>query len=221
MASSGLTSLPLSEAEETVLELYDKLQQLELELALFRFHKNGDPDQSSQLAEIDVEEAQLHLLESKAALALRNDVLESVVTIQPTLRAVHNAAHTSPIERSLSFRLQQRDRTSAISASQCLDLQEATDRLADLESLGFKASQRNVLMAAEILRLQNNTRDQEPAMNDSVHISFGTGRLENEMRASRQKWRVVKGTTSAIVTGSGIDWARDKQLRNMVLDLRN
>ncbi|KAK0733335.1 centromere protein H (CENP-H)-domain-containing protein [Lasiosphaeria miniovina] len=217
MASSGLTSQPLSEAEETVLELYDKLQQLELELALFRFHQNGDPGCVTP----NVEEAQLHLLESKAALALRNDVLKSVVTIQPTLRAIHNAAHTSPIERSLSFRLQQRDRTSAILASQCLDLQEATDRLADLESLGFKASQRNVLMAAEILRLQNNARDQGPAMNDSVHISFGTRRLENEMRASRQKWRVVKGTTSAIVTESGIDWARDKQLRNMVLDLGN
>lgn len=38
------------------------------------------------------------------------------------------------------------------------------------------------------------------------------------MRASRQRWRILKGTASATVVGSGMDWARDAQLLEMVMD---
>lgn len=43
-------------------------------------------------------------------------------------------------------------------------------------------------------------------------------RLQGELKASRQRWKVMKGTASAVVAGSGVDWARDDELREMVLD---
>lgn len=42
--------------------------------------------------------------------------------------------------------------------------------------------------------------------------------LEGRVKASRQRFRVAKGTASAIVAGSGVDWARDAELRAIVLD---
>jgi hypothetical protein len=42
--------------------------------------------------------------------------------------------------------------------------------------------------------------------------------LEADMRISRQRFRIMKGTVSATIAGSGIDWARDPKLLKIVLD---
>jgi hypothetical protein len=49
--------------------------------------------------EDDLARDQTQLLEAKATLALRNSVVENVVAVQPTLKAVHRATHSSPVER--------------------------------------------------------------------------------------------------------------------------
>jgi hypothetical protein len=54
---------------------------------------------SSTLAEYELADDQTQLLEAKATLALRDSVVESVVAVQPTLHAVYDAAHASPVER--------------------------------------------------------------------------------------------------------------------------
>ena len=38
------------------------------------------------------------------------------------------------------------------------------------------------------------------------------------MKISRQRWRIMKGTASATIAGSGVDWARDPKLLEIMLD---
>jgi hypothetical protein len=42
--------------------------------------------------------------------------------------------------------------------------------------------------------------------------------LEVKMKTGRQRWRIMKETASATIAGSGIDWARDPKLLDIVLD---
>jgi hypothetical protein len=42
--------------------------------------------------------------------------------------------------------------------------------------------------------------------------------LEASMKISRQRWRIMKGTASATVVGSGVDWPRNPKLLEIVLD---
>lgn len=42
--------------------------------------------------------------------------------------------------------------------------------------------------------------------------------LEVSMKVSRQRWRIMKGTASGTIAGSGVDWARDSKLLEIVLD---
>lgn len=42
--------------------------------------------------------------------------------------------------------------------------------------------------------------------------------LEADLRASRRKWRIMKGTASAAIVGSGVDWVRDGKLLGIVMD---
>jgi hypothetical protein len=60
---------------------------------------NPSEGHASGPAEDDLAKDQTQLLEAKATLALRNSVVENVVAVQPTLKAVHRATHASPVER--------------------------------------------------------------------------------------------------------------------------
>lgn len=41
---------------------------------------------------------------------------------------------------------------------------------------------------------------------------------EDQVKESRQKWKVMKGTASAVIVGSGVDWVGNPELRDVVLD---
>jgi len=42
--------------------------------------------------------------------------------------------------------------------------------------------------------------------------------LDVASKQSKQRWRIMKNTASAVVVGSGVDWARDPKLLEIVLD---
>lgn len=96
------------------------------------------------------------------------------------------------------------------------------DRLTKVESESAAVSKRNVELAAEMLRLaEEAARDDKVLLGDDGGDGGDGGRLarlENELRQSRRRLRVMKGTASAVVAGSGVDWVRDPALRDMVLD---
>ncbi|KAI3332291.1 centromere protein H (CENP-H)-domain-containing protein [Xylariaceae sp. AK1471] len=210
------TPLLLSNTEKRVLELHDKLQQLQLEIALLNAQQNYVPDTTSERT---IEAAQKELLDSRARYMLRNEVVSNVMSANPILQAVHNGTKASPIERDLLPLLIARDATSSTLASQNTELHSLLTDLTDVESRSLRLSRENVALAERLLDFAKQT-DQGKAeilAGDSEHVAEIAG-LEAEVKTSRQRWRVLKGTTSAIVAGSGVDWARDAELRDMVLD---
>jgi hypothetical protein len=47
------------------------------------------------------------------------------------------------------------------------------------------------------------------------------GKLEAEeqaLRKARAEWRVLKGVVGGVVVGSGVNWAEDKELVEIVMD---
>ncbi|GAW10951.1 hypothetical protein ANO14919_002890 [Xylariales sp. No.14919] len=212
----GPTPLLLSNSEKRVLELHDKLEQLQLEIALLNAQKNYSSDTASGRT---IEVAQQELLDSRARYVLRNEVVASVVSANPILQAVHNGTKASPIERDLLPLLTDRDATSSTLASQSTELQTLLLDLTDVESRSLRLGQENVALAERLLDLAKQTEQGKAELlpSDSEHALEIAG-LEAEVKSSRQRWRVLKGTASAIVAGSGVDWARDAELRDIVLD---
>ncbi|KAI1170756.1 centromere protein H (CENP-H)-domain-containing protein [Nemania sp. FL0916] len=210
------TPLILSDKEKRVLELHDRLQQLQLEIALLNAQKNYVPDTSPGRT---VETAQKELLDSRAKYTLRNEVVASVVSANPILQAVHNGTKASPIERDLLPLLTDRDAGASTLALQTTEYHSLLSDLTDVEARSIRLGRENVALAERLLDLAKQT-DQgraEVLSGDSEHADE-IARLEAEVKGSRQRWRVLKGTASAIVAGSGVDWARNAELRDMVLD---
>ncbi|KAK3330282.1 centromere protein H (CENP-H)-domain-containing protein [Apodospora peruviana] len=213
---SGPSPLPVrfSETEQRVLQLYDSLQELQLELALLGAQQTPLQVDSPR----DVNDSQMHLLEAKAALSLRNSVLEGVMMIQPLLEAIHNGTQTSPVERDISPCAQQRDMTAAEAAKQSSDLRQTQNHVTDLEVEAHQLGRLNVALASDVLRFAATDKAHEMEALDDVHLKRKMAELETEVKTSRQRWKVIKGATSAVVAGSGVDWVRDRRLRDMVLD---
>lgn len=167
----------------------------------------------------DLAASRAQLLEAMALHRLRDTVATSVLTANPILKGLHSSTYASPVEQDLAPWLQARDRAAQDAARQSGALRDALDRLAEAEAEGQRAARRNRALAAEVLRLaQEADRGRDAALAGDERVRAQVAALEDRLRASRQKWRVIKGTTSGIVAGSGVDWAGDEALRDLVLD---
>lgn len=59
--------------------------------------------------------------------------------------------------------------------------------------------------------------DRTEELND-ISLSEELGDLDKEIHAARREWRIMKSLVSGIVAGSGVDWAEDNRLLELVLD---
>ncbi|KAF3062048.1 hypothetical protein GL218_03762 [Daldinia childiae] len=216
------TPLLLSDDENRILGLHDRLQQLQLEIALLSAQKNYDPRISPPTGDGSIEVAQKALLDSRSKYVLRNQVVDSVVAANPILQAVHNGTKASPIERDLLPILEQRDQSSSALAQQSSELRTLLDEITEVESQSLRLGRENVELASKLLELAEQTnRNKAEAVNLDPERAAEISNLEGQVKLSRQRWRVLKGTASAVVAGSGVDWSRDSELRDIVLDPEN
>lgn len=171
----------------------------------------------------EVEEARNQLLEAMSLYTLRNGVVNNVLITNPLLKGIHGSTAASPIEQDILPWVQARDAASRDVAAQSAAARQALAQLTDAESEVLRASRHNRGLAVEVLRL---AREADRSGAGSAGAEGGgdpaaeaqVAELEKRLAASRQKWRVMKGTASGIVAGSGVDWAADPALRDVVLD---
>ncbi|KHO00144.1 Centromere protein Cenp-H [Metarhizium album ARSEF 1941] len=211
--------LPLSLDEQRVLDLFDQLQQLRLEIAIINAQASHVPTTSHNDDEAVSEETQQALLEARANFRLRNDVIESVMTVNPILKAVHNGTNASPPEKDLLPLIEQRDQSAINVAKHAADVADVRSNLTEVQSAMARVIRQNVGLTSTLFELAEEVKQKQASRLDDEETQSEIRRLEAAMRASRQRWRVIKGVASGIVAGSGVDWARDAKLREVVLDL--
>lgn len=219
-ADASAVSSVLSIDEERVLKLFDRLQELQLQIALVKARNTYQPSNSEPDTPEAVKAAKDRLLNARAAYMLRSQVVESVVSATPILHAVHGATNTNLVEQDLEEPLKARDAGSVAVAHQTTKLHETLDNLTTVEAESLAMSRRNAQLAAEMLQLAqaHEARRKGAPADEDPDTTAEIQRLENQVRASRRRWRIMKGTASAVVVGSGVDWAGDPVLRDVVLD---
>ncbi|UKZ63200.1 uncharacterized protein TrAtP1_004429 [Trichoderma atroviride] len=213
-ADGGESRLPLSEDETRVLELYDKLQELRLEIAIINAQQAGrNYDDGGNITE-----AQDALLTARARYRLRNDAIESVMMANPILKAVHNGTQASPIERDLFPYVQERDETSISVAQHADSVAKLRDDLTAVQVQSIRVCRQNMDLTSELFALAEQAKQKKAVRVDDPRVQQEIEKLTREVKTSRQRWRVMKGVASGVVAGSGVDWAKDEDLRNIVLD---
>ncbi|VUC19868.1 unnamed protein product [Clonostachys rosea] len=230
--------LPLSADEKRALALYDKLRELQLEIAIInaqnRVQDGGfttaqrttkqdnmlitetDASNDEMTAE-EADEARNQLLDTRARYMLRNSVVEAVLSANPILKAVHNGTDASPVERDLLSYVEKRDEASIAVAKFASERGELRDKATKAQSKLLARAGHNAELASELLELVGRI-DEKKGQQGDFAAQEALREFEGALAASRRRWRVIKGVTSGLIVGSGIDWARDDRLRDIVLD---
>ncbi|KAM3563065.1 hypothetical protein MY1884_001435 [Beauveria asiatica] len=229
--------LLLSEDERQVLELYDKLQQIDLEISIIKaqkLHESSMLQRSRPLAPLSVccreispnangttaptdespealAAAQEALLQARSRYKLRNDAVELIMMASPVLNAVHDGTNASLIDRDLLPYIIRRDDASVQVAQGAAQAQDARDALTDVQAETLRACRRNVNLTSKLFELAAQLKERKA-------VDWDGGEEALRVRDEKRKWRTVKGAASGIVAGSGVDWASDEALRDMVLD---
>ena len=120
--------------------------------------------------------------------------------------------------RDLLPLIQQRDTLSVNLSQLSSKILSARNELTKVESEHVVVARKNVELASTMLALTEQAKTHRKEDIDDPKVREELDELEVAMKASRQKFRIMKATASATIAGSGIDWSRDPKLLEIVLD---
>ncbi|KAE8421846.1 centromere protein H (CENP-H)-domain-containing protein [Aspergillus pseudocaelatus] len=206
-------AVSFSDKEALILRLYNQLQEQELEKALLEQDAellSGD-DAEEQLAT-----AERELLEARATYTVRRKALETVLMTDPTLKAVHMKA-TYPAEQTLLRLINRRDVLSLAHENLNTALSSTLKKLSNAEVENLQLHQKNKALVRELLDLTKNDESWREELDD-MSIMKQLEQVKADHQKSKAKWETMKSIISAIVVGSGVNWAENEELVALVLD---
>lgn len=120
--------------------------------------------------------------------------------------------------RALHPLIDQRDILAMAQANLSNRLQSTSNTLTATETENFKAMRRNRELAAILLDLAGRLKAQDISSISDADTRLQLESMRQDTRESKRQFRIMKSLIGAVVAGSGIDWATDDELRELVLD---
>ncbi|KAI5858572.1 hypothetical protein BZA05DRAFT_414354 [Tricharina praecox] len=231
-STSTSLSLLLSDREQQLLALHDKLlnvtlqrRTLEAELAAARAGAAGATGTGTGTGTVlmdgwtvdDIEQQQIELLERELAEAqanrrLKEAAVEATLVTGPLLKAIHPDAATTARQRALLPLLARRDALAETHANISQMLIRTQDSLVSSGRAIVDAQLRNKEMADRLLLLSAQRDAENAKFRGEDHIA-----AEKELKDAKIMWEVTRNVAQAVVVASGVDWVRDRELRELVL----
>ncbi|KAK1145617.1 hypothetical protein N8T08_004176 [Aspergillus melleus] len=212
-ANDPRDTVSFSDKEASILQLYRQIQEQQLEKALLQ--------QDSQLLSGDNAEEQLaiaerELLEARATYTVRRKAVATILMTDPTLKAVHLKA-TSPAEHDLLRLINRRDALSLAHENLNSAHNTTIKNLSSVEVENRKLHKRNQELVRELLELTKDNASWKERLENGEMVSQ-LDQAKEDHKKSKAKWDIIKNIASAMVVGSGINWADDEALAALVLD---
>lgn len=114
--------------------------------------------------------------------------------------------------------MQERDETSISVAQHADSVTKLREDLTAVQVQSIRVCRQNMELTSELFALAEQAKQKKAVRVDDPRVQQEIEKLTREVKTSRQRWRVMKGVASGVVAGSGVDWAKDEDLRNIVLD---
>jgi predicted nucleic acid-binding Zn-ribbon protein len=90
-------------------------------------------------------------------------------------------------------------------------------RLSDAEVENLQINKENQELVRQLLELTRQDDSWREKLQDAT-LASQLDDLEIDLKKRRAQWEVMKSVASAMVVGSGLDWADDEKLQALVLD---
>ncbi|MCJ1385642.1 hypothetical protein MMC17_008765 [Xylographa soralifera] len=204
---------------------------------LAKVNLDQDPELSKESAESQLKALERECLQARSAYLLKNSVIEDTLLVAPLLQAIHGSANTNSLDRlrttirlaiarayaNLSTRLLQplvadRDIVSMAHTNLSAMCQTVMDTLTLTETQSIAILRKNQQLTTDLLGLTDQLEAQVFDKTDNPELRHTLDELQDDAKEARRRWRIMKSLVSAIIAGSGVDWAHDESLRDLVLD---
>ncbi|KAL2867101.1 centromere protein H [Aspergillus lucknowensis] len=205
-------AVTFSDKEALILRLYHQIQEQELEKAILE--QELDPVSSDDAEELAA--AERELLDARATYTVRKKAVGTVLITDPILKAVHLKG-ASPAEHALAPLVNRRDVLSLVQENLGEAHNATQKRLSTLEVENLQLHQKNQGLVRELLELTKDDDSWREELDDS-ELKQQLAELEADYKKSKARWELVKSVASAIVVGSGVNWAEEEDLTALVLD---
>ena len=93
-------------------------------------------------------------------------------------------------------------------------------KLSTVEAENLQLHEKNQELVRELLELTKDDDSWREQLDDP-ELKQQLAELETDHKKSKAKWETMKSVASAIVVGSGVNWAEDEDLMALVLDESN
>lgn len=97
-------------------------------------------------------------------------------------------------------------------------LASSTRALVAVEQANIVANQKNRDLSKAMLTLAEAIKSQSAEDIDDHRLRGQVRVVDKELRDSRRRMKTLKGILSAMIVGSGINWAADESLTELVLE---
>ncbi|KAI1908903.1 hypothetical protein LOZ12_000146 [Ophidiomyces ophidiicola] len=205
---------PLGEKELELLALYDRIYEQQLEEALLQ----QDPVDVSTVEDVDaaLAKAERELLEARATHSVQRKAIEYVLMTEPSIHSIYGT-HTSPVESALLSLINRRDILSLAYENLAHAIASCSESLSNAEVENIQATKKNRELVQSLLQLTSSEKNEKPEIKDpKLKKQFEA--LVKENKNKRAENVTVKRIVSAAIAASGIDWASDEDLLNLVMD---
>lgn len=120
--------------------------------------------------------------------------------------------------RKLSALVNERDILAMVNSTLSQEVLKTTRELSTAEMESLDVTSTNKAKAKTMLKLAKETRTKEVDEIEDPDTRQQLRNLDEEVRFARRDWRIMKSVVSAVVANSGVNWAKDDKLRELVLD---
>lgn len=177
--------------------------------------------------------AQREVMEAKAEYEIRNRVNHNVLVMDPVLKAVHGGERTGHAEKYDHFCLPhcytnnnrrmlpmiiENDTVSMLHGSISAKLVSTQRAFSTAAQANIMASRKNRELSATMLALAEEMKAQTAKDIEDPRLREKVSAVEKDLKDSRRKAKTLKGVLSAMIVGSGINWAADETLTELVMD---
>ncbi|KAJ5792822.1 uncharacterized protein N7503_008800 [Penicillium pulvis] len=198
--------ITLSEKEKLVLQLAERVQEQQLEKALLE--QELEPFSGDNVEE-ELAIAERKLLEARATYTVRRKAaLRTPSSYAPRLMNSHRAL----------LRLVNRRDELALAHENLATVHNAVfKQLSNLKVENLQINRENQELVGQLLELTKQDSSWRDRLQDAK-LASQLDELEAELKTSKAKWDTMKNIASAMVVGSGLNWAENDELQDLVLD---
>ena len=134
---------------------------------------------------------------------------------------IPQGTQADPLSSDLLPLVEHRDEISKLVAKHATESRSIQDESIETSSEATRISRKNIILTEQLLNLKQKLNEKRAGGELNAEARGQINEINQQLQLSRRRWKVVKGVVSAMVVGSGVDWASDPKLIDMVLDLED